>query len=257
MRDLAVIADLNQIEVLGILDHHYWGNTDQLKGIPFIGDERWLLDSTNSQAQKWLAQCDFFVASYSLGSQHLNDPGPDLTELRLQRIDILEKMQARVINLIHPGAQTPARYISKYSNYQLGKGILIDIGNLHCAADIEIGDYTVCGAYSNIGHDTKIGKNVVLGPWSRMSQCVIGDNTFIGAQSCVYPWETGQLTEYRHRQHQHQSPTVIVGTNCTIWPNSKVFKDVKDNAMHTTDGRILAKLKYLAKNSNNPTVSQV
>ncbi len=254
MRDLAVIADLNQIEVLGILDHHYWENTDQLKGIPFIGDERWLLDSTNSQAQKWLAQCDFFVASYSLGSQHLNDPGPDLTELRLQRIDILEKMQAQVINLIHPGAQTPARYISKYNNYQLGKGILIEIGNVHGAADIEIGDYTVCGAYSNIGHDTKIGKNVMIGPWSRTAHCVIGDNTVIGVQSCVYPAaRQAGATEYRHRR----ASTVTVGTNCTIWANSTVFKDVKDNAIHTTDGRILAKLKHLAKNSNNPTVSQV
>ena len=255
MRELAVIADLNQIEVLGILDHHYWGNTDQLKGIPFIGDERWLLDSTNSQAQKWLAQCDFFVANFSLGSQHFNDPGPDLNELRLQRIDILEKMQARVINLIHPGAEIPVRYISKYNDYQLGKGILIDIGNVHCADGIEIGDYTVCQAYSNIGFGTKIGKNVTLGPWSRTSHCVIGDNTVIGAQSCVYPGARHQAgaTKYGHRRLS----TVTVGTNCTIWANSTVFKDVKDNAIHTTDGRILAKLKHLAKNSNNPTVSQV
>ena len=127
MRSLATIAELNQIEVVGILDHHYWNNTESIGGIPVIGDERWLLDNSNSQAQKWLAQCDFFAANWWTGSQHLNDPGPDLGLLRMQRIAVLEKSQANVINLIHPNARVPVnRPQSKYSNYKLGRGILID-----------------------------------------------------------------------------------------------------------------------------------
>ena len=103
MRQIAVLAELNDIEVLGIIDHHYYGNTDTIGGIPVIGDERWLLDSDNQQAQQWLNECDFFPANWSTGSQQLYN-GANLDLLRLQRIDILDQSKARVINLIHPGA---------------------------------------------------------------------------------------------------------------------------------------------------------
>ena len=46
MNRLFIVADLAGYEIIGILDHHYYGNTDNINGVPVIGDERWLLDST-------------------------------------------------------------------------------------------------------------------------------------------------------------------------------------------------------------------
>ena len=69
MRELAVIAELNDIEVLGILDHHY---PDQIAGdLSVIGDERTLLDPDNKQAQQWLRTCNFFPGNWHNGEQAL------------------------------------------------------------------------------------------------------------------------------------------------------------------------------------------
>jgi len=64
MAQLAVVADLSGMQILGILDHHYYGNTDTIADIPVIGDERWLLDPENAQAKSWIEECDFFPANY-------------------------------------------------------------------------------------------------------------------------------------------------------------------------------------------------
>ena len=61
---VAHVAELNGIEILGILDHHYYGQLDNICGIPLIGDERWLLDSDHSVAAEWRQNCDFFVANW-------------------------------------------------------------------------------------------------------------------------------------------------------------------------------------------------
>ena len=226
MRQIAVLAELNDIEVLGIIDHHYYGNTDTIGGIPVIGDERWLLDSDNQQAQQWLNECDFFPANWSTGSQQLYN-GANLDLLRLQRIDILDQSKARVINLIHPGAFVHSD--SKYSDLKLGRGILID--NL-CAVSIDsvsIGDYCVISIGSKIAHHTTLGRNVLLAGENYIHNSDVGNNVYFGMYSKI-------------SQHHH-GDRINIGDGCTIWSSAEVTKSIPDDKVYTHTNRILKKTK--------------
>ena len=228
MRQVALVAELNGIEILGIIDHHYYGNQDTLGGIPVIGDERWLLDSSNTQAQQWLQDCDFFPANWWDGRQQLGD-GLDLELLRLQRIDILEKSNASVINLIHPGAFV--HYDSKYADLKLGKGILID--NL-CAVSIdsvEIGDYCVISIGSKVAHHVTLGKNILLAGENYIHNADVGDNVYFGMYS--------RITQ------QHHGERISIGNFCTVWASAEVSKSMPDNKMYTSNGRVLKKQRPL------------
>ena len=226
MRQVALLAELNDIEVMGIIDHHYYGNTDTIGGIPVIGDERWLLDPSNQQAQQWLEECDFFPANWPTGGQQLVN-GSDLDLLRLQRIDVLDRSNAQVINLIHPGAFVHSD--SKYSDLKLGRGILID--NL-CAVSIDsvsIGDYCVISIGSKVAHHTTLGRNVLLAGENYIHNADVGDNVYFGMYS--------KITQHHHGER------ITVGNFCTIWSGAEVTKSIPDNKVYTHTDRILKKIK--------------
>lgn len=228
---LAVVAELNGFEIAGILDHHYYGNTESMSGIPIIGDERWLLDSANEQSNQWLQNCNFFAANWTSGSQ----PGPeelDLSELRLERISILEKSGASVINLIHPGSIQGLE--SKYNNIKLGKGIFVDDDCWVDATDsVEIGDYSIVSTGCRITHHTTLGKNVVLAPEVYLCNCEIADNSCFGMYSRI------------NIQKSKDIDTVTVGKNSTIWTGAEVNKHVPSDSIFTDTQRIFKKRKYL------------
>ena len=231
MRQVAVLAELNDIDVLGIVDHHYYGNTDTIGGIPVIGDERWLLDPDNQQAQQWLKECDFFPVNWPTGGQQLVN-GSDLDLLRLQRIDVLDRSNAQVINLIHPGAFVHSD--SKYSDLKLGRGILID--NL-CAVSIDsvsIGDYCVISIGSKVAHHTTLGRNVLLAGENYIHNADVGDNVYFGMYS--------KITQHHHGER------ITVGNFCTIWSSAEVTKSIPDNKVYTHTNRILKKIKSIPIN---------
>ena len=223
MREMACIAELNNIEILGILDQHYL-NKD-ISGIPVLGDERFLLDENNTQAKQWLRTCDFFPANWHGGEQYKNGQ-LDLSELRQQRIGILEKSNASIINLIHPDACIQGLR-SRYANYKIGKGVLIQANVYHGIDNITIGDYCVFMSGNTCAHDVKLGKNVLVAPETYLFNCDIGDNSYIGIYSRMNPIKRkGKIT---------------VGRNSTVWHNAQVIKDVPDNCFYTSDGRIMKK----------------
>jgi carbonic anhydrase/acetyltransferase-like protein (isoleucine patch superfamily) len=228
---LAVVAELNGIEIAGILDHHYYGNTENMSGIPIIGDERWLLDSTNEQSNQWLQNCDFFAANWTNGSQP--SPGElDLSELRLERISILERSGASVINLIHPDSIRGLE--SKYNNIKLGKGIFIDDDCwIDATASVEIGDYSVVAIGCRLSHRAKLGKNVTLAPEVFLANCEIADNSCFGMYSRI------------NIQKSKDIDIVTVGENSTIWTGAEVNKHVPANSIFTDTRRIFKKRKYL------------
>lgn len=225
--NLALIAELRGIEVLGILDHHYYGNTDTMSNIPVIGDERWLLDVSNTQAQKWLKTCDFFPANWYDGSQPFNKI--DMLKLRLDRISILEQSGANIINLIHPNASVDGLN-SKYAiNFKLGRGILIDDMCWISINNTQIGDYSQIAIGVGIGHNAIIGKNVAVAPWATLPRCNIGDNTVIGMHAKI-----DVIAAYR-------PGTLTIGSGSTVWANALISKDVPDNSIYTDKGRIFKK----------------
>jgi UDP-3-O-[3-hydroxymyristoyl] glucosamine N-acyltransferase len=229
--NLALIAELNGIEVVGILDHHYYGNTNLMSNIPVIGDERWLSDTTNTQAQQWLNTCDFFPANWYDGAQPTNKI--DLSALRLQRIDILEKANANVINLIHPNARVDGR-TSKYAvNFNLGRGILIDDMCWVSVNNTQIGDYSQFSIGVGVGHNAIIGKNVTVAPWATLPRCTTGDNTVIGMHAKI-----DAIGAYH-------PGTLNIGSGATVWANALISKDVPDNSIYTNKGRIFKKKNQL------------
>lgn len=227
---LAVVAESNGILVKGILDHHYYGSLDQICQIPIIGDERWLLDETNYLAQEWKRDCDFFVANWNDGSQGLH--GLDLSELRKQRINLVEQAGVNVINLIHPDSKI--RDIdSKYADIKLGRGIFIDDDCWIDGTDnVEIGDYNVISTGCTVTHDVKLGKNVMIAPEVFLYGCVVNDHSYFGMFS--------KINYHKFREIK----SINIGTNCTVWTGAEVSKDIPDNSIYTDTNRIFKKIKH-------------
>jgi acetyltransferase-like isoleucine patch superfamily enzyme len=225
MRELACIAELNDIEILGILDHHYPDQT--IAGIPVLGDERWLLDPNNAQAQQWLKTCDFFPANWHNGEQHRAGQ-ISLPDLRLERIRILDESRASVINLIHPDACIKG-LTSRYANYRIGRGIQIHANVYHSVDNIEIGDYCAFMSGNTCAHDVRIGRNVLVAPETYLYDCNIGDNGYVGIYSRMNPVK--------------KRGVIDIGKNVTIWINADVTRDVPDDCFYTTDGRVMSKFK--------------
>lgn len=225
IRELACIAELNDIEIIGILDHHYLDQT--IAGIPVLGDERCLLDPDNKQAQQWLQTCDFFPANWHGGEQYC--PGQiDLPALRLERIRILEESDANVINLIHPDSCIKG-LSSRYANYQIGRGVQIHANVYHGIDNIKIGDYCAFMSGNTCAHDVTLGRNVLVAPETYLYNCKIEDNSYIGIYSRVNPIKKKGI--------------ISLGKNVTIWNSAEVVKDVPESCFYTTDGRIMTKNK--------------
>jgi acetyltransferase-like isoleucine patch superfamily enzyme len=228
MSRLAFAAELLGIEVLGILDYHYYGNTADISGIPVIGDERWLLDDTNTQAQTWKDTCDFFPGNWWEGKQPTDKTRPDLGLLRQQRIDVLEQTKVNVINLINPLSviENPN---SQYANVNFGRGIFIDSDCWISNNFIDIGDYCSISYGTKISWHTRLGKNVCVGPNTYLYSCDIGDNSYFGMFS--------KIDISRSQQEK-----ITIGKNCTVWSNCSVVKDVEDNKIYTDTNRTFKKL---------------
>ena len=236
--ELATIADLNGIEILGILDCHFYGNKDSISGIPVIGDERWLLND-DPRGKIYRETCDFFPGNMHDGEQrspsHNTDPdlnnmhnlsGPDL---RRKRIDILDQSGVNVINLIHPDAGVSG-FRSKYARCKLGRGEQIHSGCAYSADEVYLGDYTAFQTGSMVGPAVRVGRNTLVSPATYLHDCEIGENSYVGIYS-------------KFNTIPKRKSVIRVGNNVTIWNNSEVKEDIPDNHIHTSDGRVLRKLR--------------
>lgn len=225
---LAIVAEYNGFEVVGTLDHHYYGNRDEIAGVPVIGDERWLLDKDNAQAQSWLRECAFFPATWPEGRQ-VYKSGPNMDQLRLDRIDILEKSKAKVINLIHPKALAVEDLFHPRSTSKLGKGIFLAEGVYIGPTNVNIGDYCMIETNAQITHDVTFGRNVIVGPESFISSTTVGENSYLGAL-CGFDFKRG-------------CTSINIGNNVTVWTRAIVNRDIADNSVYTDTNRILKKIK--------------
>jgi acetyltransferase-like isoleucine patch superfamily enzyme len=233
INDMAIAAEADGREIVGVLDKQFWGNQDWVGAgkIPVIGSEDWLLDTNHAQAQQWLRTCDFIVASYWDGGQHL-EGGFDPGQVRLNQINLLEQSGANIINLIHPNAMADGLY-SRYSDIRIGRGVFLNRGFLIVSSGVTIGDHFVGECKGSIGDNTTIGRNTIMSPYTVAMQCSIGSNVYMGAFSKVNIW-------------RHKKSPIVIGNNVTIFTNAEIIKDVPDGHMYTADGRVLRKRKILS-----------
>jgi len=230
MAQLAVVADLSGMQILGILDHHYYGNTDTIADIPVIGDERWLLDPENAQAKSWIEECDFFPANYHNGSM----VHQSLDILRSERIDILEQVGANVVNLIHPESKLYG-LTNRYSDnsFKFGKGNFIDQGATFHNDQVTIGDYCCFTWGTKISHGANIGNNCIFTPNTFYQECDIGNNVFLGYNSEISPFAKERIS---------------IGDQATVWSKASVQKSVPANSIYTNKDRIVSKKALYSTN---------
>lgn len=222
MSGLAAIPESLGINIVGILDSHYYGNKEQICGIPVIGDERWLLDPTNQQAQQWKRTCVFFPANWHDGDQHSG-----LDQLRLNRINLLDQTGVKVINLIHPDAVVTGLR-SKYGSFKMGRGIQVQPGVIIQADNVHIGDYAGFENGCSVTHDVQIGRNFLAAPRSYIYNCSIGNNSYMGIFS-------------RINAVPGRFKLIEIGDNVTVWHSAEVTQSIPSNHYYTNHGRILKK----------------
>jgi UDP-3-O-[3-hydroxymyristoyl] glucosamine N-acyltransferase len=164
------------LTVVGILDHDYWNNTEQIGSVPVIGSE---------QQWNWSNEYAYFIATNWIPG---NDTVHQRNQLkRINQINLLQKQKIQCVNLIHPTAVVP-------NTCTLGQGIMIGansvLGN-HC----QIGDYCQIREQSYLAHSATLSTNVVLQVQSYIGAgVVIHDHSYIGIKSSIIPKSTDQLS---------------------------------------------------------------
>jgi len=229
MAQLATVAEAMGYDVKGILDFQYYGNTDRISNIPVIGNDLWLLDKENAQAQEWLNGCDFFVADYFGGSK----AEMRSWTLRKRRIQMLEGLGLESPNLIHP-SNNLAGLTSNYTDrtLRIGKGNFFDEDVIIHQDNVTIGDYCCLTWGVRISHGTTVGNNVTFTPRCFYQFCDIGDDVFLGYDSEISPFAKDRIT---------------IGNNSAVWAKASVSVDVPEDSVYTHKDRIISK-RALYKN---------
>jgi hypothetical protein len=222
--DIKQIAHLTNYKIVGILDKYYYGNTEEIVGIPIIGSEEWLLDDNHEQAQQWKKQNCFFMSSWWDGRQHTpHTIGLDNEQVRKDRIALLDQSQVQLINLIHPLA------ILRNENVKIGRGVLIN-AFVNVNYDVNIGDYSVLDYNANIAAYTTIGKNCIVGPGTSIANAILEDNVRVGVNCTIVATKK-------------DFSRLTIGRGSVIHLASVVTDDVPEEHFYTRHERMLRKFK--------------
>lgn len=201
------IIETLELNLVGIYDKYFYGNTSDTYGIPFIGSEDDISD-------KDIKNLNFFLSSGWSG--HINNNKEHHGDtLRQTRIKLIREHQLNTINLINPEA-----WVHRTSMDLLGTNVLI---GRHCQirARTKIGDFSYIDNLSSIGHDVNIGENLVMPPYSFVAGNIdIGNNVIIGAGSTV-------VSRYTNRR-------LKIGNNVKILAGSTIFNDIPDGKIYAS-----------------------
>jgi acetyltransferase-like isoleucine patch superfamily enzyme len=158
------------IEVHGIMDSDYWGNTDSYYGIPVIDTEESLKNP--EKLEYYRNNFNFFCATNWI-------PTTDAVSIRnrLKRdnlIKLIENNNLNCITIVDPCARI-------LKSTKIGRGCFID-GYINILPRVTIGDYTNMYTFSHIGHDTVVGNNCVIQRNCAIpSDSIVEDNVFFGS----------------------------------------------------------------------------
>lgn len=169
MSRLVDVCNINEINVKGIIDSDYYGNTPNISNIPVIDTEE---SFSNPEKLKYYREnFNFFCATNWT-------PEPNLIsqrnrEKRLRHINILDTLELTVISIVDPWSR-----ISESAT--IGRGVFID-----CFTIIEngcnIGDYVSVYGQSGIGHHTKLMRNTVIQRYCSIAGgCTFEPNNYVG-----------------------------------------------------------------------------
>jgi acetyltransferase-like isoleucine patch superfamily enzyme len=158
------------IEIHGIMDNDYWGNSESYYGIPVIDTEESLKDE--EKLKYYQNNFNFFCACTWI-------PTPDENAVRNRAkrnnfIKLIEDYNLNCISIVDSCAKI-------FKSTKIGRGCFID-GYINILPRVTIGDYTSIYTFSHVGHDTVIGKNCAIQRYCAVpSYSVMEDNVFFGS----------------------------------------------------------------------------
>ena len=154
------------LSVAGIIDHDYYGNTKDIKGIPIIG--------TELEIDKWRNDYDFFIATNtSPDPGHARD-----VDKRKKLIALVEEQNINCINLIDPTVHIG-------SNVTLGNGLYIGY-NTCIEHGVSIDSFCQIYYHVGIGHDCQFGKNTVIQRKCGLGNVTMGNNVYVGMWTNIF-----------------------------------------------------------------------
>lgn len=171
MTRFADVCALNHRHIAGIIDHDYWGNTQELSGIPVIDTEQCFQDP--ERLSYYRDNFDFFCAS--TWSPEQAPYGQRNRDKRRRLIDLMDELDLSVTSLIDPWSRIA-------TDAQIGRGVFVDAFTL-IETGCQINDYVSVYAYSAIGHHTRIMRNsVIQRKCSIAGQCCLEEETYVGTE---------------------------------------------------------------------------
>lgn len=214
MDSIVDIADAMGIEIAGIFDKYFYGNTDSLEDIPFIGNEE---EITKDDIKKY----NFVLTSNYVGHAKLTNFEHNGDNLRQRRIKIFKDQNLPTTNLIHPSS-----YVGV--NTYVGSSVII-ARDCYVRANSHIGDFCFLDSGAAVAHDVHLGENVIMTPYSFIAGFInIGNNVMIGAGSRI-------VNSYADR-------ALNIGDNVKVMAGSTVLKDVPEGKFVTNTGKILRRI---------------
>jgi len=163
------------IEVAGIIDSDYYGNTSHINDIPVIDTELSFEDSEKLKYYK--ENFNFFLATNWLADR---DPISIRNKEKRQRlIDIIDQFELPCISLVDKSAKV-------HRTSSIGKNVFID-GFCYISAFNSIEDFVSIFAYSAVGHHNTIGRNSVIQRQSGIKDYnTLESNVYVGLHSQIF-----------------------------------------------------------------------
>lgn len=213
---LLEICRLRDIKVLGCLDQYYYGNTDEIKGVPVIGSELDLLDNP-----KKYKDAEFFLANGWDGNSRLDNPKENGYHLRLNRLQLIKDLKLTCCNLIDPDAR-----IGKDTT--LGQGI--HIGRwVSIRNNVDIGDHCTMLDMSILGENVTLGENTLISAHAFLSGNVkCGRNVYVGSNATV---ACGRYAE-----------DLVLGDDVKVHAHAAVYKSILPGKTATFTGKVIGRI---------------
>ncbi len=159
------LAERAGVTIIGIIDSDYFGNTDNIAGIPIIGSQdqvNFLLDLATEKNAK------FFIAT---NWDPVESYGERDNQKRLDFIKLAEDLNLPLGNLIDPLAVVP-KSVVLYGGVYIGAFVVLE-------PHVQIGKHTQVWYHSSIGHHTQIGDDCVLQRYTKIWGTKMGNHSYL------------------------------------------------------------------------------
>ena len=193
-----------------MLDFMYISRMDYEKAI--IGSDLDLLDDMRLHGEKIIGY--FSTSDKKIGFPFLGDHSqiknlpPDVKlVVAVDDPDFRRYMKNEFSNLLS-GYISPLARISSSTKIKMNSVVY---PHSYISAQVELGELVKISVGTQVHHECNVGDFSVIGPRSLvLGRVRIGQNTFIGAGTCI-------------------SPNTFIGSDVTVGMGSNILKDVNDN----------------------------